>query len=1167
MERVDDNLVVSATDLINFLECRYLGQLDLQYAMGKTAARPHRPETAALVAAKGEAHEAAYLGRLKAEYGETLIEVEPNGGSTDAAVALERTIQAMSAGAPIISQASFQAGAWRGRADFLRRVEKPSALGDWCYEVIDTKLARSIRPYFVLQLCFYSELLGGLQEAAPEHMYVVLGSNEEACLRVGDFSAYYRRLKDDFASELASGLNHAYPEPVDHCGLCRWSDLCDERWTEDDHLSLVARLARPQRMRLIQSGITTVAQLAQTTPDQKPPRVGRETFERVRQQARLQVVQRESGQPSYELLRPELNPDAPPRGFARLPEPSEGDIFFDIEGDPFWGEDGLEYLWGVSYRDSGVEHHRAFWGTDASEERRAFEKFIDFVVDRRERFPDMHVYHYAPYEPTALKRLMGTYASREDEVDELLRAGTLVDLYRVVEQALRISQPSYSLKKVEVFYMPEREAAVTDGEDSVIKFEEWLSTGEDGLLEWIERYNEEDCNSTLHLLDWLLERRAECEKQYATSISWLPLGGWSPSDTGEEKDPEVDRIQRGLLAGVAEDRSDRTDQQQGLWLLAQVLDYHRRERKPFWWEYFDRLQRDDEELTNTDSESLGRLAVADRPPRPDVNSLVHTLSFPPQEHKIEPGTYADPFSASIDANTGLPEPFSVSYFNVVRVIDDDGLIEIRRKAAWRDRPLPRALIPCKVYGTEEQEGALRELGDEVLARGIATDGRYRAARDLVMRALPRTTAVSAGGVLQEGSADLEGTKAIARGLDRSYLFVQGPPGSGKTYTGAQLILDLIARGARVGVTSNSHKAINNLLGEVEKFAGGLTFRGLKRSNSPEQCFASNLAKPLIGNSDDNADFTGEHGLDLMAGTAWLWCRSAMRESVDYLVIDEAGQVSLADALAMSTACRSVILLGDPLQLAQVSQGAHPPASGYSVLEHLLGDDGTIPPRRGVFLDHTRRMHPDICQFISDAIYEGRLSAVAECARQRIVSKSGLSGTGVRARLLDHEGGTRLSQEEAVCVADEIECVLDAKYTKADGETTDLAQDDIMVVTPYNAQVRCIRSELAARALADVQIGTVDKFQGQEAAIVFFSMATSSGEDIPRNVEFLYSRNRLNVAVSRARCLAVLVASPKLLTIRCRTVEQMRLVNALCLLVEMAEHQEAPHRAVDDLADR
>ena len=285
---------------------------------------------------------------------------------------------------------------------------------------------------------------------------------------------------------------------------------------------------------------------------------------------------------------------------------------------------------------------------------------------------------------------------------------------------------------------------------------------------------------------------------------------------------------------------------------------------------------------------------------------------------------------------------------------------------------------------------------------------------------------------------------------------------------------------------------------------------------------------------------------LFAGTASLFTREDMEASVDTLVIDEAGQVSLADALAMGTAARNVILLGDPLQLAQVSQGTHPPGTGLSVLEHLLGDAATIPPDRGVFLERTRRMHPDVCRFISEIVYDSRLDGLPELTRQATAF-----GTGLRFMAVDHAGNTSPSAEEAHVVAAEIRKMVGASWTDRHGVTAPLREQDFTVVAPYNAQVRRLRDALRAAGLGAVPVGTVDKFQRREAPVVFYSMATSSAEDVPRSLEFLFSRNRLNVAVSRAMCLAFVVASPRLLESRARTIEQMRLINALCRFVEMA----------------
>lgn len=912
MQKLDDRLILSASDLVNFLECKHLTWLDLERAEGRLNLEPKRADTAELVARKGDEHEHRYLEALRADLGVQLVEIETEKGYRGLVEAAERTREAMVAGAPVIFQATFLADGWRGHADFLERVERPSGLGDWSYEVVDTKLARSVRPYFIVQLCLYSEFVTRIQRAEPREIHVILGTGERRSFALVDFAAYYRRMRRQFQTGIESGMGASYPDPVPHCGLCRWSDHCDGRRIADDHLSLVARMGGPQVARLKAAGVSTVVQLARLGPAECPPGIGQTTFDRLRQQARLQVDQRETQRPSYELLPPELDPGKARRGFALLPEPSAGDVFFDIEGDPFY-EDGLEYLWGVTFVEDGEERFVPLWGKDRAEEKRAFEDFIDFVIERRQLYPEMHVYHYAPYEPTAMKRLMGMHATREDEVDRLLRQNVLVDLYRVVEQALRISQPSYSIKKVEAFYRAEREASVTDGEDSILKFEEWLDTGEQALLEWIQEYNEEDCRSTSLLRDWLLERRAECERQYEVEISWRPAGEAKPTDNQLEAGEEVLALQKGLLAGVPDDPQLRSDDQHGHWLLAQLIDYYRREHKPFWWEFFSRFEKSEEELEMRDSEALAGLRSVGEPeqlPKP-AHSLMYKLSFPAQEHKISAGSFADPFTAPPDPQTSELDPFKAQAFNVERVLDDEGTVEIRRSNAKQAEPLPRALIPSTFYDTKLQQAALRELAALVIDGGLSGAGPRRAARAILQRAYPETEAVDQGEPLQVGAADLDQTTRIVAGLSESYLFIQGPPGSGKTYTGAQLILSLLRQDHRVGVAANSHKAIHNLLHEVEKHAGrrGVEFRGLQKYSGADSKFDSRLDEPLIETTGSAAAFPTGAGIELMAGTAWLWCRTEMRGSVDYLVIDEAGQVSLADALAMATAAQNVILLG------------------------------------------------------------------------------------------------------------------------------------------------------------------------------------------------------------------------------------------------------------------
>jgi predicted RecB family nuclease len=1133
-EQLGGRPLFSASDLNNFLECPHLTQLDLGVVEGRLDPPDGRTARADLIARKGDEHEAAYLQSLKDE-GTEVVEIPRDG-----VAAADLTVAAMRDGAEIIYQGAFLHDGWSGYADFLLRLDdQPSDLGSWSYEVADTKLARRTKPIYLLQLCFYSEQVARLQGREPERMHVILGTREQQSFRLREFDAYYRRIKQRFLNEIAASPLDTYPNPVPHCELCRWAERCDAQRTADDHLCLVAGMRSAQSLRMSRVGITTVEQLAVAAPDTEVPKIAPATFETLHDQARLQLEQRRTGTPSYELLEPEER-----RGFALLPPPSKSDLFFDMEGDPLY-ENGLEYLFGAVSVDQDQPEFHTFWGHDRAQEKRAFEQFIDFVYERLDRYPDMHVYHYSHYEPTALKRLMGLHGTREEQVDDLLRRGVLVDLYKVVKQGVRISQPGYGIKKVEAFYMDQRDTAVTEGGESIVAYEQWIETGEKRILDEIAEYNEEDCVSTLKLRDWLLGLREEAEAQFGREIAWEKPEERELREESIREAEETDRLRAALLSGVPDDLAGATDEQRALWLMAQLVDYHRREDKPVWWAFFERQGMSTDELVE-DAEAIGGLRPVDgAKPQAEKRSLIYTLEFPAQEHRLYPG--ADAHDAATGKGAGT----------IVSVDDVAGRLRLSRSSGRADDPLPRGLIPGGPLGTKSQRAALRRLAREVQDGGVAGAGRYRALRDILLRALPRVEGITPGAPLQGESVDLEQARKIAAGLDHSYLFIQGPPGSGKTWTGARLIVHLMREGKRVGVTANSHKAIHNLLEEVERVAHAenFEFRGLKKSSGGEE---SVFEGDFIESSGDNEAFLRPEGVKLVAGTAWLFAREEMDGALDHLFIDEAGQIALANALAVGTAARNVVLLGDPLQLAQVSQGVHPGNAGASVLEHLLGDEATIPPDRGLFLDLTRRMHPDVCGFISDVVYAGRLTSIPECACQSIETV-GLTGTGLRYLPVEHEANSRSSPEEAEVIAQAMNAMLsDGGFTDQDEVKRRLELKDILVVTPYNAQVRCLQEWLPDGA----RVGTVDKFQGQEAPVVFFSMATSSGAEIPRNVEFLFSRNRLNVAISRAQCLAVLVASPELLHIRCRNVDQLRMVNALCRLVEVAEEQSYRSSARD-----
>ncbi len=1074
MKVTADTRFLSPSDVTAYLACEHLTALSLQVASGRLKVPPSEDEQRDLIFRKGLEHEAAYLQRLRDE-GNHVIAVSLDE-DLDWERAARETVEAMRAGADVVYQGVFVDGNWRGIADFLLRVETRSAFGSWSYEALDTKLARHSKPSYILQLCFYDAQLARLQGRQPRRMHVLLGSGERESFRPEEFGAYYRSVCSRLEAFLADPpLTEAIP--CDHCGMCGFKPLCDAYWDSADHLSRVAGVWGAHIEKLSAAGITTLAGLARAAHE-APPGFSAGTFEKLHEQAELQLHARETGEDTFRLLQPQ-----PEAGFALLPPRSRGDLFFDFEGNPFWDSTGsLEYLWGILDENYAFTPLHAY---DHETERAAFETFVDLVHTRLREYPDMHVYHYASYEISALRRLMGRYGTREAELDDLLRRAVFVDLYKVVRNGLRVSRPSYGLKELEAFLDFERQAEVKDGGSSIVVFEHWMQTHDDELLRQIDEYNREDCIATLLLRDWLLERRDEALAAFGPFPLPEPIAAKEPR---EEKVERVELRQALLEAGEE--------------IAAQLLDYHDRERKPVWWAFFDRLEMTPDELVD-DPESIGRLEPVGEPVV-DKRSRAHTFRFPAQEHKIGQGQ--DVFDPATRASAGA----------IVSLDRDARELVLRRGPSLEDTPLPEALIPGDPYRTPEQEAALARFGRSLLAG----DGRYPALES-ILRRTPFDRPIQ--------TSDLDEMKALVRSLDGQHLVIQGPPGSGKTWTAARLIADLMRHGKRVGVASTSHKAIHNLLDAVETAAAeiGLDFSGLKKASSgnPESEYTSAHIESIT-------DASACADCDLTAGTAWLYSREDHEQVLDYLFIDEAGQVSLADALAMGTAARNVILIGDPQQLAQVIQGTHPAGSEASVLAHLLGNDATIPPERGLFLERTFRLHPDVCAYISEEFYDGRLRPDPSTAERNTPF-----GTGLRFLPVEHEGCRQNSAAEVGAVRAEVEQLMAAG----------VAELEIIVVAPYNAQVDLLRASLPGA----VRVGTVDKFQGQQARVVLYSMASSSGEDIPRGLDFLLSRNRFNVAISRAQCLAYLICSPRLLEIDCHTIEHMRLANALCRFVELA----------------
>jgi predicted RecB family nuclease len=640
---------------------------------------------------------------LKAD-GRRIAEIRAWG---DPAELARETEAAMQQGHDVIYQAAFLSNALYGRADFLRRIERPSKFGGHSYEVLDTKLARSAKAKFAVQLAFYSDLLAVAQGVEPQMMHLGLGDGTERSFRVANYARYFRQTRERFLA-FARQPADTYPEVCAHCIFCAWRELCEGRWKDDDHLNQVAGISRPQIERLRDAGTRTVAALAGLSAGAQIARLRPETVDKLRAQAALQFARRTTGEPCIELL--ELDVERR-RGFYRLPKPDPGDVFFDMEGDPF-EEEGLEYLFGLRFVDNGETRFEPLWAHDRPAERVAFERLMDFLVERMQRFPGMHIYHYAHYEPSALKRLMSLHGVREAQMDDLLRRERFVDLYKIVREAIRTSEPGLSIKDLEIFYMPPREVEVQTAGASIVHYERWRATQDRAELDRIQRYNEDDCRSTQLLRDWLLGHRPMDLPWFAGSVGAADGKDSKAASTRiAEIEERLAHYRVALLDGLPDDRTTWGADEHVRELVFDLLDFYRRSDKPAWWAMFARRDMTDDELID-DIECLGGLTrVPESKPVPSKHSLVYAFTFPEQETKLRVGK--DCFRTDTMQRLG----------SIVALDDQARTIDIKM---GKEREIPAALSigPGPPIRNDTLRNALWRFADS----SIAGDGRFAAAR-------------------------------------------------------------------------------------------------------------------------------------------------------------------------------------------------------------------------------------------------------------------------------------------------------------------------------------------------------------------------------------------------------------------------------------------------------
>ena len=1180
----DQRLVISASDLRTASVCEFALVRALDVALGRGVAAPSTADAMAeRVIALGNEHEQAELRRLVAAHRGRVVQFErPTYTRPGLEEAHAQTVAALTSEAEVVYQATFFDGGFVGHADFLERTPD-----GWL--VSDTKLARRESVPALLQIAAYAAMLRDSGVPTAPVARLVVGSGDVRDFELHDILPVYLARRERLDALLAD--HHADTGPAAWgdsrwlaCGRC---EVCEPEIEAARDLLVVAGVRGPTRRRLIEAGVLTIDDLAVRT--EPVPDVRTATLDRIREQARLQLEQERDpdGGVRYEVT------DADP--LRRMPAPSPGDVFFDFEGDPLWSEPGsttwgLEYLFGCLTIDgvgsgSAAPSFEPFWAHDRVEERQALIDFIGWLTDRRRRWPDLHVYHYAPYETAALLRLAARHGVCEDDVDQLLRDGVFVDLYAVVRAAIRVSQRSYSIKKLEPLYMEAREAAVTNAADSIVVYHQVCAAKVAGreddaraLLREIRDYNLDDCISTWRLRDWLLARRSE----HGAADLMAP----AVAEVAEAQTPSDQRLALMRLEAILRDRLDgirpheRTPEQQAVALVASSVLFHAREDKPVWQAHFERLRTPVRDWRAADGVFVvGSGEVVETwnlPPRArSARRTIRLEGEPLRSIPLGPGSevsavYADPAPAGIATLPGHCNARSTATVRVLDAVETEGesgrlhqvllVEELQPKDGGDHTTLPVALVPSKVLSTRPIDDALAEVAQSVVDAPSSLP--RTAGIDLLVRRSPRQH--DGGPLPAVGSGEdrhVEAISAALLGSDSSYVAVQGPPGTGKTYVASHVIARLVLQhGWRVGVTSQGHKAIENVLRAV--VAAGVPPEQVgKASREPATATWTSLEK-----ADELAGFAARHeaaGVGyVVGGTAWdlTSTKRIGRGQLDLVVVDEAGQFSLAKTLACSVAGSRLLLLGDPQQLAQVSQGTHPDPVDASALGWLIGDEPVLPSELGYFLETTWRMHPALTAPVSRLSYAGQLRS-----EESVTGRRTLDGIepGLHVRLVDHHDNSTWSPEEAAVVLDLVRGLLgrrwhDPSERGPDGQPVgprSLTSADVLVITPYNGQVGQLRRTLDDAGLTEVAVGTVDKFQGQEAPVAILSMAASSHSDVSRGMGFLLDRHRLNVAVSRGKHASYLVRSDVLTDFAPRTPSELIALGAFLGLCDSAVSSE------------
>jgi len=1106
-----------------------------------------------------------------------------------------QTIELMKAGTPVIYQGGlkreFERTLFSGRPDFLvhkdwllifvdgkltaHKKSESEGTSEHKYTVWDAKYGGQAKPAYLLQVGLYVDALDELGlKAEGERHGLVLGSRttesfEEieivpatrlARKKIAEVIDFAEQSKN--ASELeqfqASALKWHCPSKQ-NCDICEYPDLCKDDRKATDDLVQVANITQAQIGRLASVGITTMRALAVASGDMRPYRMTQETFDKVRQQASAQVESLTTGKPVHRLLADPMIQYLPPR--SRL------DVFFDFEGFPYFVErGGLEYLFGNYDWGTGINEEEPrddlfteFWAHDRVTEKVAFAGFMAWAMKRMEEDPNAHIYHYASYEVTALKRLAMRHGIYEQEVTWLITNGRLVDMFNIVRNSMIVGEESYSIKKLERHYNFHRSSDVQKASASIDEYDRWReldALGRNLSLPEVERrvildeaekiyselrlYNLEDVWSTRELYRWL-ESMSGASSKYG-----LPEPGDSDEE-GPDRKPSKSEQELAELQAQTKELFDRVadwewgknpeaDYRAQIWLaLTHSILFYKREEVMFWADIAIKVLMDEEALegdrTAASISEVLEVARETKTRRADDSTytqVTYTCLFPEDDLYVPKEDQEVVVRYRGEGNRQSRD------FGKVVSVEGSAVTFTRAITKGSDAHVPDALINKTHIPTTSKQSALLKLASEIAEAWITPLNpapETPAIMDLLMRRPPKLSGIKG---LPKANPDnfLPAVIAAVKALNHSVLAIQGPPGSGKTYLGSRTIMELVKAGKRVGVTANSHSAIENLL-EACIEAGVDPEQIIKKQDEGEQ-------REWVTRRSNGPVVTwmkNQTGPYVVGGTNFFFSNRDVRDyRLDYLFIDEAAQYSLVDCMAVSSIADNLVLMGDPQQLAQVVTAVHPGGVENSALGHYMGEHSILPANMGYFVEVTRRLHPEVNHAVSWLAYEGKLRSHPSTIEYKIDGHE----QGLIAVPVPHQGNSTSSEEEAETVVELVKRL----HGKED-------PSNVLVVAAYNAQVDLLRKKLDDSDFVEVLVGTVDKFQGREGLAVIYSFAASSSMDAPRGLEFLLDRNRLNVAISRAKATCYLVFSETLLESQFNSVAEVKAVSRLAGLLEIA----------------